>query len=496
MLIDVDFFLRYRARFSERDCGHIWAQMRRFVASAFGEGAICRFSSGDEMAVLLPSASREEAAERADRVRRAFRRQNFLPPSLAGYAPLRMSFSAGVVACPQDGVDPDRLSRLAVSALFLAKAGRRNQVAVLSTSTGPAQGRRLWDTRLSVQTVLGRWGRVGRVSASVNATQGLLYEPQAVAADGMGRLFVADTDNHQALCLEGGQVFPVAGCGEFGYTGDEGPATRARLNKPTALCVHGQKLLIADTGNDAVREVDLRTGLIRTLVGCGQAGYTGDGGPAAQARLNKPGGVAVDRWGNVYIDDIANNVVRRVLPNGVIEHFAGTGEFGFGGDGGPARQALFNEIYGIGADWRGERLYLADYGNHRVRQIDLASGMVSTIAGTGRAEYSGDKGEAIRAGLCRPVAVCGDAMGNVLIADAGNSAVRIVTPDGLIFTLAGGLGPGVGRDGPVTGFALCNPNSLAVSHSIYLLDGANNRLCRLYRPPHQQRRNTDGKHHN
>ena len=259
VLLDIDFFLRYCVRFSAEECDQIWDKMRAFVASAFGGRAVCRSTAGDEMAVLLPGMTKEQAVKRTDEVRKSFRRQNFLPDSLAKYAPLRMSFSAGVTACPQDDTDPDRLSRLAVSALFLAKAGRRNQVASLDLSQREAaEERRLWDERLSVQTVLGSWGRVGRVTVPIRGRDALLFEPQAIAADELGRLYVADTDNHQVVRLDGDRVYPVAGCGEFGYTGDGGPALKARLNKPTAIWVRWQRLYIADTGNDVIREVNLR----------------------------------------------------------------------------------------------------------------------------------------------------------------------------------------------------------------------------------------------
>ena len=482
VLLDVDFFLRYRARFSPGECDEIWRCMRAFLLSAFGPHAVCETTGSDEMAVLLPGVPRDEAVRQADEVRTMFRRQNFLPASLSRFAPLRMSFSAGVVGCPLDDSAPERLGRLAVSALFMAKAGRRNQVyAFPAASSREPPGRRLWDERLCVNTVLGRFGCVGRTTGPTAGSDALLFEPQGLACDELGRVYVADTDNHQVLCLECGRAYPVAGSGSPGYAGDGAPALQARLNKPTAVWVRWQRLYIADTGNDAVRQVDLRTGTIAPLAGCAHAGYSGDGGPAAKARLNKPGGVVTDRFGRIYINDIANNVVRRIDPDGIIRTFAGTGKFGFSGDGGAAEKACFNEIYGIGIDWAGETLYLADYGNHRIRRIDLASGVVSTLAGCGRAEYSGDGGDARWAGLCRPVAVCGDAQGNVLIADAGNSAVRVVAPDGHIATLLGGLGPGVGRGYSPARYALANPNGLAAHRSLYLLDGANNRVCHIDR---------------
>lgn len=221
---------------------------------------------------------------------------------------------------------------------------------------------------------------------------------------------------------------------------------------------------------------------METLAGQGTAGDAGDGGPAGHSLLNKPGGVAVDRECNVYIADIANNRLRCIGRDGTIRPFAGCGRFGYSGDGGDALDAEFQEIYGIGMSAAGDKLYLADYGNHRIRKIDLFSRRIDTIAGCGRPGYSGDGGDAREACLQNPVAVCGDSRGNVFIADAGNQAVRILPAgDKRIFTVAGGVGIGTGRSGEgVRDFALANPNGLAVyQNTLYILDGANNRVCCL-----------------
>ena len=169
--------------------------------------------------------------------------------------------------------------------------------------------------------------------------------------------------------------------------------------------------------------------------------------------------MAVDRECNVYIADIANNRLRCIGRDGTIRPFAGCGRFGYSGDGGDALDAEFQEIYGIGMSAAGDKLYLADYGNHRIRKIDLFSRRIDTIAGCGRPGYSGDGGDAREACLQNPVAVCGDSRGNVFIADAGNQAVRILPAgDKRIFTVAGGVGIGTGRSGEGrTGFRSGKP---------------------------------------
>lgn len=495
ILLDIDFFLRYRLRFSSFACETMLGQIRRFLErAAKNEGSNVRLidAGGDEFALLLPGANLENGVRTADQIRRAFRRCRFTEGLPEAYRSLRISFSAGVVNFPEDAREGTALLQKAVTALFMAKALRRNQVfsyrwkigggGLQLQEDGGNASRVLYAPDAVVRVVAGGPDRIGTLQDAMPREQGLLWEPQAIAADEHGGVYIADQDSHQIVYCGPRDIFRVAGCGHFGYSGDGGSALSACLNKPTGLWCRGDLVYIADTGNDVVRRVSRKDSSIETLAGMGRAGDSGDGGPAARSLLNKPGGVVSDCEGNVYIDDIANNRLRCVGRDGRIRPFAGSGHFGYSGDGGDALNAQFQEIYGIGINGAGDRLFLADYGNHRIREIDLSSGRIDTVAGCGRPGYSGDGGDAREACLHNPVAVCGDAQGNLFIADAGNQAVRILPAgDKRLFTLAGGVGTGTGRPGEsVRGFALANPNGLAVyRNTLYILDGANNRLCSI-----------------
>ena len=228
--------------------------------------------------------------------------------------------------------------------------------------------------------------------------------------------------------------------------------------------------------------MDLKTGIIFTFAGDTEAGYSGDGGSAVNARLNKPGGVVVDIEGNVYINDIANNVIRKVDQQNIITTFAGTGQYGHTGDGGPATQATFAEIYGLGINRRKGYIYLADYFNHCVRVINIKTGVIKTVIGTGEEGYSGDDGNALEARLNRPVAVCVDDKDNLYIAESGNHCIRFYQAQtNIIYTLVGDGVAGIGSPGSVNSFRLANPNGLAINkdNTLYVLDGANNRLCSI-----------------
>ncbi len=200
-------------------------------------------------------------------------------------------------------------------------------------------------------------------------------------------------------------ITTVVGTGEKGYAGDGGPAARALLNGPfdVGFDAHGN-LYFSDTFNHCIRRVEARTGVITTCAGCGEAGYSGDGGLATRARFNEPYGIAVDNAGNIYVADRHNHCVRRVDgSSGIVTTFAGNGPSGFGGDDGPASRAGMVEPNGLAFDPAQTRLFIADVADHRVRVVDLASGVIWTFAGTGEPEHSGDGGPAIsRRHLRRP----------------------------------------------------------------------------------------------
>ena len=252
-----------------------------------------------------------------------------------------------------------------------------------------------------------------------------------MAADGAGNLYIADSGNHRIRKVDSsGTISTIAGSGEFGFGGDGGPAIDARLNYPSGVAVDGAgNVYIADLGNQRIRKVD-STGTITTIAGSGETGFGGggfggDGGPATEAQLNYPRGVAIDGAGNVYIADQGNQRIRKVDSTGTITTIAGSGERGFSGDGDPATEAQLNYPWGVAVDGAGN-VYIADLGNHRIRKVD-SLGTITTIAGSGEFGFGGDGGPAIDARLNYPSGVAVDGAGNLYIADSVNHRIRILT---------------------------------------------------------------------
>jgi streptogramin lyase len=261
-----------------------------------------------------------------------------------------------------------------------------------------------------------------------------------------------------------GDTTVVAGrASQAGSGGDGGPGSEAFLNAPSGVTVDSDgRVFLADTYNNRIRLIS-PTGAITTVAGTGEAGYDGDG-PATQHQLNHPGGVAVDARGHVYVADTYNNRVRCIMPSGVIRTIAGTGEAGYGGDGGSASTAVLNHPQGIAVDSAG-RVYVADTYNNRIRLID-ANGRISTVAGTGVAGFSGDGGAAYAAQLSTPHDVEVAADGVIYIADTLNNRIRRVV-GGTISTLAGtGVYGTNGRaGGPPSGAQFAEPLGVAVDNA-------------------------------
>ena len=264
------------------------------------------------------------------------------------------------------------------------------------------------------------------------ATLALLSWPAEAAVDGAGNLYVADSGNWRVRRVDAatGVITTVAGNGIQGYSGDGGPATAARLGLIAGMAVDASgNLYLADYSNNCIRRVSAATGIITTVVGTGVAGYAGDGGPATAARLYGPRGVALDLAGNLYIADTVNVRIRKVTAStGIISTVAGTGVSGFGGDGGPATAALLDTAIKLTVDGAGN-LYINDAHNYRIRKVDEASGLITTVAGTGiyNSGAVGDGEEAILAGLGLVNGVDVDPAGNLYIAGMDSNRVRKIT---------------------------------------------------------------------
>ena len=284
--------------------------------------------------------------------------------------------------------------------------------------------------------------------------------------------------------IEARHVYIFAGRGgNDGYSGDGGPAAEAKFDSPSGVAVDGEgNVYVADYGNHRIRRIDTH-GVITTFAGSGSTGIfsgglSGDGGPATEAQLNYPRGVAVDAAGNVYVADSANDRIRRIDTQGVITTFAGSGEYGGqGGDGGPATEAQLNDPRGVAVDAAGN-VYVGDLNNHRIRRIDTR-GVITTFAGTGRGSYGGDGGPATLARLYYPKGVAVDAVGNVYVADSGNDRIRRIDTQGVITTFAGTGKEGYAGDGgPATEAQLSNPTGVAVDAvgNVYVADSSNRRI--------------------
>ena len=279
----------------------------------------------------------------------------------------------------------------------------------------------------------------------------------------------------------GGTIATIAGNGIASFAGDSGQATSAELHSPTsvALSPNGD-LFIADALNNRIREVNAATGVITTVAGTGVAGYSGNGGPATSAELNDPIGVALDLSGNIYIADSVNNVIREVhVATGVITTVAGDHTPGNHGDGGAATAAELFGPTGIAVDSSGN-LFIADTNNGVIREVSAATGKIATVAGTGNTGSSGDGGPATAAKLNLPQGVAVDSSGNLFIADTGNSKVREVSAaTGNISTVVGnGVAGESGNGGPATSAELNAPITIAIDSAgnIFIADSNNNEI--------------------
>jgi len=327
---------------------------------------------------------------------------------------------------------------------------------VFTVDSGNARVRKGSGTQ-NIMTVAGGYVGDGKL-----ATAAAFNVPLNLAFDVAGNLYVADTFNNRIRKLTpSGRISTFAGDGSTGYFGDGGPANKAILNQPFGVATDSAaNVFIADTSNQVVRKVD-NSKTITTFASI----------PMAQS-------MTTDSAGNLYIADaIPNCVIWKIMPDGTRTIVAGKGQCGFGGDGGPATQALLFRPFGVAFDSAGN-LYIADTHNQRVRMVD-SSGTIHTIAGNGTCGFSGDGGPGTSAMLCRPAGLTTDATGTLYIADAGNARVRTLsTTTGTIQTLAGTGKFGFNGNGLPPLKTNITPISVAISPAgqLYILDVGNNRV--------------------
>lgn len=287
-----------------------------------------------------------------------------------------------------------------------------------------------------------------------------------------------------ASTLSAAQVVTVAGTGVSGTAGDNGPALSAEVGNPYGLTIGPDgALYFGEINTHRVRRLDLSTGRITTVVGTGVEGYTGDGGPATAAQVDEPYELRFDKAGNLFFVDMQRAVIRKVdRASGIISTIAGTGEPGFSGDGGPATSAQFNQPHSIAFDAAGD-LYVADIRNNRIRRIDMKTGIVTTFSGTGELKTSPDGSSIVGASFHEPRTMDFDSKGDMYLAlRRGNAVYRIDMKAKTLHHIAGtGESGYTGDGGPARQAKLSGPKGIAIGPDggVYIADTESHTIRRI-----------------
>ncbi len=384
--------------------------------------------------------------------------------------------------CVRQIPGPSLFNRLALRRLLPRLLQAALLLLLLSGSSTDRPGPSAANIRDKIETLAGG-GSVGDGGAAMFAQFNL---PGGVTEAPNGDVIVVDFGNHRVRRIDHttGIIETIAGTGEAGFNGDGIPAAAAQLSRPEqAVFGPSGDLFIADSYNNRIRRIDHSTGLISTVAGTGNRGGDGDGGPAAAAELHFPEGLAVDNAGNVFIADTVNRRVRRVdAGTGVITTFAGTGDIGVSADGTTALQARFLRLARIAIGPTGD-LYIADSPAHRIYVVDAVTRQIRTFAGTGKSGFTGDGGPARQAQLSFPEGLMIAANADVYFADVANHRVRrINAANGVINTVAGTGDRGFSGDGQRATMArLWSPGRVWLDHAGNLLiaDILNARIRRI-----------------
>lgn len=310
------------------------------------------------------------------------------------------------------------------------------------------------------------------------ATSAWLSLPVDVEFDALGNVIIADRGNNRLRKITSGTITTISGSNTPGSSGDGGPAINALMNNPHFMCKDANgNIYITEFFNNKVRRIS-PSGTITTVVGTGSMASTGDGGLAINASLNGPTGIAMDALGNLYVAESSGNKIRKVSPGGIISTYAGTGVGGAAGDGGPANLATVNSPRGMKVDANGN-LFFCDLGNNKVRMI-TPGGTITTAVGTGSYNFFGDGGPALLAHLRYPSDLAFDPAGDLYIADGNNHRIRKVNmTTGIITTMAGTGVAGSSGDGLGPTFAqLSSPVSVSIytNGNVYIGDSGNNKI--------------------
>lgn len=359
---------------------------------------------------------------------------------------------------------------------------RRTTLAVIASTFFIAHPA-LADPTFTLSAVAGN-NKAGFSGDGGPATQAQLNNPAGVEVDAAGAIYIADYRNARIRKVSpDGTITTIAGDGQpynFASPGDGGPATKAQLRSPYGVGVDKKGIVyVADQQGHRVRKIAL-DGTITSIAGDGVRGFTGDGGPAEKARVAGVNDVAFDSKGFIYIADTGNNRVRRIAPDGIITTFAGSGEKGFDGDGGPATQAKTGAPAALFVDAK-DNVYYCDFTNHAVRKV-TPEGIITTLAGTGTGGFNGDGIEATKAQLREPCGVAVDAAGRVYVSDSRNSRIRVIRLSGIIDTVAGNGYMGyVGDGGPATEGRIRVPDIIDIDAkgNLYLAEFRNNLIRKL-----------------
>ncbi len=331
------------------------------------------------------------------------------------------------------------------------------------------------DTSGIISTFAGD-GIAGYCGDGEDSKKAELITPYTVSNDALGNVYIVDYGNHRIRKVNSkGIISTIAGNGVQNYFGDGGPATNAELNSPSGVAVGKNGVIYcADKSGNFIHKIDTN-GIISIIAGNGAKGFSGDGRSSVNAQFNSPSLLSIDSIANLYIADLGNQRIREINNKGIISTMAGCGVIGFSGDGSRATDAKMNAPYNITLNSKGD-MFIADFGNQRIRKVDK-NGIISTIAGNGTIGYTGDGGPAINAQLNYPSDAITDSFGNIYISDESNNCIRKINSAGIISTIAGNGTAGYSGDsGKAISAQLAGPIGLVLDNNgnLFVADNGNN----------------------